>query len=77
MKWTTDPRRNLHATGLRGTYRIAPANGAWWLFGTLHDGLPMLALPVRGRPFERQEDAREFAQRLDRVKAVEPEVSGC
>lgn len=77
LKWSMGEGRVLTAIGLHGKYTVTPANNAWWLEGRGHDGLLMIALPVRGRPFLTQDAARVEAQRLDNARVVEAELSGC
>ncbi|OBC14103.1 hypothetical protein A5784_30775 [Mycobacterium sp. 852013-50091_SCH5140682] len=62
--------------GARGEYRIERIGQEWILNGRGHDGVSMLALP-EGRAFASLEDAQDYAERLDRVKAVEAQASGC
>ena len=77
LDWQLDIN-GLVAVGKHGKYRIERNfHGKHVLSGVGHDGLLMLALPVNGRPFEKQEDARAFADRLDSVRAIEPQISGC
>lgn len=64
------------AVGLRGEYVLQRFAGAYVLTATGHDTLPLLDLDPSGRQFTRVDDAKYFANRLDRVRAREPEISG-
>lgn len=64
------------ATGLRGQYALQHFAGCYILTAIGHDTLPLLDLPVDGQKFTRIDDAKHFANRLDKVKTREPEVSG-
>lgn len=62
--------------GLRGIYTIRQnGNATFTLSGMGHDNIPMLAL-TGGRRFATAVAARLYADRLDRVRIVEPEASG-
>ncbi|MFA5712008.1 hypothetical protein [Mycolicibacterium sp.] len=64
------------AVGLRGEYVVRRVPDSFVLTGYGHDTLPLLDLPPAGRKFVRLDDAKQFANQLERVSARESEVSG-
>ena len=74
LTWTTaDDRGHIAATGGKGRYQIRWDRRGYVLTGHGHGDLPMLALPRR---FDTLDAAKDRAAALERVKAVEAEVSG-
>lgn len=77
LTWTRTTR-GLEAVGRRGWYTIRRHRHmhACLLTAVGHDELPMLILPADGRHFATVADAKDYANQIERVRAVEPEVSG-
>lgn len=67
----------LVAVGAKGEYSVQQVGAKWILQGRGHDGLSMLPIPVQGDEFDTLDTAQERANRLDRVRTVEAQVSGC
>ena len=76
LKWThPNPDGVIEAFGGKGHYQIRWRSHGYTLTGVGHDRLPMLALSP-GRAFNTLDRAKDYAQALERVRAVEPEASG-
>lgn len=76
LNWEGGPRLRI-ATGLRATYSIQlRGSNTYFLTGIGHDGLPLLALPVDGKPFTTVGAAMVWAERLDSSRHPEPQISG-
>lgn len=77
LKWHIHEGQ-LEAVGQRGIYQLTqqPNQIIWRLTGNDHHAIPMLGLAPPGRPFQTQQDARNWAQRLDDTRAREPEAGG-
>ena len=77
LVWTQNGH-DLETFGGRGHYLIKrqPGFTGCILQATGHDALPMLALPAYGKPFTTTHSAKEYAQKLDRVRALEPQLGG-
>jgi hypothetical protein len=73
LTWTQNGS-TVESFGCRGHYTIHRALGfsGCVLRGVGHDGLPMLALPPYGRHFDRVDSAKDYALKLERVRATEP-----
>lgn len=78
LTWTQPNQHGqIEAAGGKGTYTITWVGSlGYTLTGVGHDGLPMLVLPPYGRLLETLDKARDLAEAIERVKAVEPEASG-
>jgi len=65
------------ATGAKGHYTVrwASASGPWWLTAVGHDGLPLMEIPATGRRFWTPDEAKAFADNIDRQPPV-GEMSG-
>ena len=79
LRWQgfTVGREGMWAFGLRGRYQIRLVSAWYVLTGVGHDDLPMLVLPPWGRKFPSLAEAQAHAERIESVRVVEPEVSGC
>lgn len=75
--WTQNGH-DLESFGARGHYVIkrSPGFSGCVLKATGHDALPMLALPPFGKSFATLLAAKNYAQRLDRVRQLEPQAGG-
>lgn len=81
LKWSppdTNTRGCITAAGGKGVYMIRwQTRTGYILTGMGHDDIPMLALPPYGRRFETLDRAKDYAERIERVGTVEPQISGC
>ncbi|ART68173.1 hypothetical protein BTO20_05845 [Mycobacterium dioxanotrophicus] len=78
LQWTSHDHiiGTQTAVGMRGVYSVQRVGPEWILQGQGHDGLTMLAIPVEGKAFASLDSAKTWAGELDRVRSVEPQVSG-
>lgn len=77
LSWT-EVGPNLEACGFRGWYVIRrnPGYQGCILQATGHDQLPLLGVDPYGKPFNATYLAQAYANRLDKVRAVEPACGG-
>jgi hypothetical protein len=78
LRWLPSPA-GIEAVGIRGVYTISQRlwGKPWLLSAVGHDQLPLLAVGFPGLDFDTLDHAKDNATRIDRVKTVEPQVSGC
>lgn len=76
LNWTTHDHMvgTLCAVGARGIYSVQRVGPEWVLQGVGHDDLPMLALPLHGKPFQTLTSAQTYAQEIDRRAPIESQV---
>lgn len=74
MNWETVGPQRMEALGTKAVYTLRSATGfvGCVLTAVGWDGLPLLALPPFGKHFARPNEAKDYAERLERVKTVEP-----
>lgn len=79
LKWRSHPHMvgTQVAVGAKGEYSVQQVGAKWILQGRGHDGLSMLPIPVQGDEFDTLDTAQERADKLDRVRTVEAQASGC
>jgi hypothetical protein len=77
MTWTQNGH-DVESFGAKGHYVIkrSPGFSGCVLTALGHDGLPLLTLPPYGKSFDNVQKAKDYAERIEWVRTVEPVVGG-
>lgn len=77
LRWLPSPA-GVEAVGIRGVYTISNRlYGKPWLLSAVgHDGLPLWRWEFPGLDFQTVDNAKDHATHLDRMKVIEPHISG-
>lgn len=76
LHWSPSGTHTVEAFGHKAHYTLRRAPGAFTgcvLTAEGHDGLPMLILPPYGKHFDRPADAKQYAERIEWTKTLEPQ----